>query len=185
MELKDWFEKGMTYETYKAGMKVNLDNVNSIYDRFQLTEQEKEQLAGVKNKGLRVIVLTEDWCGDAMVNIPILMKIAEEANIDARFLLRDRNLELMDQYLTNGTSRSIPIYIFINEKGEERAVWGPRAPEAQELVDSLRSSLPPKDAEDFQEKQKAMYKQLTKTFLEDEQLWRKISASIIEKINTI
>ena len=40
----------------------------------------------------------------------------------------------MDQYLTNGTARSIPIFIFIDEKGEEKAVWGPRAKEVQEIV---------------------------------------------------
>ena len=69
------------------------------------------------------------------------MKIAETANIEVRFLLRDQNLELMDQYLTNGKSRSIPIYIFIDKDGKEVAVWGPRAPEVQAFVERERATL--------------------------------------------
>ncbi|MHC8520324.1 thioredoxin family protein [Rossellomorea sp. H39__3] len=70
-----------------------------------------------------MIAITEDWCGDAMVNIPILLKLAEAAGIEVKMILRDENLELMDQYLTNGTSRSIPIFIFIDGEGKERMVW--------------------------------------------------------------
>lgn len=117
-----------------------------------------------------------------MLNNPIFMKIAETAGVEVRFLLRDQNLELMDQYLTNGTSRSIPIYIFIDEKGNEYAVWGPRAPEVQEYVERERAKLPNKEAPEFSEKQKEMYKAMKKYFLEDEQVWKQVATSIIGKI---
>ena len=54
---------------------------------------------------------------------PIIQRMAEVSQIELRFLIRDENLELMDQYLTNQTARSIPIFIFIDEAGEEKAVW--------------------------------------------------------------
>lgn len=38
-----------------------------------------------------------------------MKRISEVANIDMRLLIRDENLELMDQYLTNGTARAIPL----------------------------------------------------------------------------
>ena len=98
--------------------------------------------------------MTADWCGDAMLCVPILMRLAEAAGFELRFLIRDENLELMDQYLTNGKSRSIPIFIFIDADGEERAVWGPRAPEVQRLIEEMRASLPPKDDPQFEEKQR-------------------------------
>ena len=95
--------------------------------------------------------MTADWCGDAMLCVPILMRVAEAAGMELRFLIRDENLELMDQYLTNGKSRSIPIFIFIDADGKERAVWGPRAPEVQRLIEEMRASLPPKDDPQFEE----------------------------------
>ncbi|UTR09301.1 thioredoxin family protein [Evansella sp. LMS18] len=185
MDLLAWFEKGLSVEQYKNGMNVNRENMELIYERFELSEADKRKLSTLNVSGIKVIALTEDWCGDAMLNLPILLRIAEETKMDVRFILRDSNLELMDQYLTNGTSRSIPIFIFINQAGEEKVVWGPRAGEVQNLVDSLKSELPDKEAEDFQEKQKSIFNHLTKTFLEDEQIWKSVSSSITEKLKAI
>ncbi|MCQ6277037.1 thioredoxin family protein [Bacillus sp. V3B] len=179
MELVQWFEKGLTKEDYMSGMKVNKDGMDTIYNGFTLNNQEKKQLEGVKDKGLKVIALSEDWCGDAMLNNPILLTIAEEANIEVRFLLRDQNLELMDQYLTNGTARSIPIYIFMDQNGEEKAVWGPRAEKIQELVMRERSQLPDQERPEFKEKQIQLYKQLGARYQQDEEIWHTVAESIL------
>jgi hypothetical protein len=181
--LNNWFAKGMTKDSYINSMQTNKENMLSIYDRFQLTEQDKFTLASVKEKNLRAIVLTADWCGDAMVNLPIFMKIAEEANIDIRYLIRDENLELMDQYLTNGTARSIPIFIFINQAGEEVAKWGPRAGVVQSYVDELRSTMPAKEDPGYDAAFKLFIKTLTNRFTEDEALWEDIKKDMINSIH--
>ncbi len=180
--LNQWYEKGMDYNEYTGQMKRNKEEMLSIYGQFQLDRKQKDALQAVKEKNLRVIALTEDWCGDAMLNNPILMKIAEETRMNVRFLLRDENLELMDQYLTNGKSRSIPIYIFIDRQGNEYAVWGPRAPEVQQSVDEERAKLPDLGAPDFKEKQIEMYRSMKKWFLEDRNVWKQVADSIIERI---
>lgn len=182
MNLKQWFEKAITADQYISGMKVNKEEMLQIFDQFSLTDGEMEQLATLKDKDLKAIVLTEDWCGDALLNNPILLKMAEKTNIEVRFLLRDQNLELMDQYLTNGTARAIPIFIFINGNGEEQAVWGPRAKRIQEMVDHERSQLPSQDDPEFKDKQLAMYKGLVASYQKDEELWHAVAESLIEKL---
>ncbi|RBP88467.1 thiol-disulfide isomerase/thioredoxin [Cytobacillus firmus] len=182
MELLDWFQKGLSLQEYLGGMKVNKDEMMGIYDRFSLSDKEKARLEEFKDTGLKVIVLTEDWCGDAMLNNPILLKIAEESGMEVRFILRDENLELMDQYLTNGTSRAIPIYIFIDKEGKEKAVWGPRAKQVQEMVDEGRSKLPAQYAEDFKDKQMSMYRRLTASYQEDSKIWHFVADSIADAI---
>ena len=179
MELNQWFNKGMTAEQYISGMKVNQAETKQIYNQFELSQAEKDRLAPLKEKGLRAIVLTEDWCGDALINNPVLLKIAEEINMDVRFVLRDENLELMDQYLTNGTARSIPIFIFIDQNGEEKAVWGPRAEKLQEFVTSERSKLPDQESPDFKDKQMEMYKHLRERYQQEEELWHTVAESIL------
>nr|WP_312475908.1 thioredoxin family protein [Neobacillus sp.] len=182
MDLNSWFEKGMTWGEYVDSMMKNKEEMLSVYERFSLTSEDKSRLESLKEQKLRAIVLTEDWCGDALLNNPILMKIAESAGIELRFVLRDQNLELMDQYLTNGTSRAIPIYIFIDQEGNEVEVWGPRAPEVQALVMEGRAGLPDKDAEDFQEKQIAMYKELVTSYQNDAAIWKTVSNSIMNTL---
>ena len=185
MKLQQWFEKGLTTKQYIDGMQTHKENLQKVYDSFNLSDANKEALLTVPTTGMKVIVLTEDWCGDAMVNIPVLLRIAEATNIDVRFILRDSNLELMDQYLTNGTARSIPIFIFIVDKGNELAVWGPRSAKIQQHFDELKAQLPSEDTPDFKEKQLAMFKEFVSKFTEDYATWQIIADSMIEKLKEI
>lgn len=182
MDLNGWFQKGMTADQYMNSMSRNKEEMLSIYQRFAVKAEDRSKLEALRSRKLRAIVLSEDWCGDALLNNPVLLRIAEAANIEVRFLLRDQNLELMDQYLTNGTSRAIPIFIFINQEGEEVGVWGPRAPELQALVEKERAALPDKDAEDFQEKQMAMYKGLAKKYQTEPEIWQIVADSILSTL---
>lgn len=87
------------------------------------------------------LVITEGWCGDAAQIIPVLHHMAAiNPNIRLRFLLRDDNLTLMDQYLTNGKSRSIPIVIVLNQNNEELFHFGPRPHALQELFYQMKAN---------------------------------------------
>ncbi|MCM3740193.1 thioredoxin family protein [Oceanobacillus luteolus] len=184
MALNQWFEKAMSADDYIEKMEKNKEGLLHIYDTFNLPDHT-DLYENIREKNLRAIVLTEDWCGDAMLNVPILLRIAEKANIDVRMLLRDDNLELMDQYLTNGKSRSIPIFIFINEEGNEVAKWGPRAAKVQEFIDESRAALPPKDAPDHEEKANEMYKFIGKSFRDNQDFWDEVYNSLINKLKSI
>ena len=56
----------------------------------------------------------------------------------------------MDQYLTNGKSRSIPKLVSFDKDGNELFQWGPRPKEAQELV--LTSKQNGEEKEKYNEK---------------------------------
>jgi hypothetical protein len=73
-----------------------------------------------------LLVLLEDWCGDAVNTIPALAALAgASATLDLRILTRDENPDLMDAHLTGGT-RSIPIVMVLDEAYHEVGWWGPR-----------------------------------------------------------
>lgn len=97
-------------------------------------------------------------------------------------LIRDENLELMDQYLTNGKSRAIPIFVFMDRAGNETMVWGPRAPHVEDLVTTLRAELPPADTVDFQEAQKNMYREFKEKITSDPIIWRTVIDSVKAKM---
>lgn len=85
------------------------------------------------------LIITEGWCGDAAQNIPVIEKIAAENDkIETRYILRDENLDLMDQYLTNG-ARAIPKLIVLDaETLEVLDTWGSRPQPAQKLFDDMK-----------------------------------------------
>lgn len=128
MDLDQQFHEGMHPQEYVDQMQSHQNDLLYIYENFSTQVEDVPLFEEVQNKQWRALVLTEDWCGDAMLNLPIFLRIAEAAQIDTRFFLRDENPGLMDHYLTNGTSRSIPKIILIDSVGNEAAVWGPRAP---------------------------------------------------------
>lgn len=177
MELNQWYEKGMTPEEYITSMETHKDNLLHIYKQFTL-QADDTFFNALQAKNLRVIALTEDWCGDAMLNIPILLKLAEKVDMPVRMLLRDSNLKLMDRYLTNGRSRSIPIFIFIDENGKEVATWGPRAQSIQQFSDDMRGKLPATNAADYKEQFMEFVAAMNHTFHNDSSIWTDVYKSL-------
>ena len=94
---------------------------------------------GTKRK---LLVIAEDWCGDASSTIPVVAKLAESVpGIELRIIRRDVYPEVMDLYLTNG-SRSIPIVIALDDDYREIGHWGPRPTELQAWVVANRPTTP-------------------------------------------
>lgn len=86
------------------------------------------------NESLTWIVISEAWCGDAAQIVPVLAAIAEKSErIEMNIILRDENLAVMDQYLTNG-GRSIPKLICLDQQFQEVFTWGPRPKKIQQVV---------------------------------------------------
>lgn len=183
MNLNDWYENAISPDTYIESMDKHKENLLHIYDNFNIPNDEVF-FQEIKDKKLRVIVLTEDWCGDAMLNIPILLRLAEATDIQVRMLLRDQNLELMDQYLTNGKSRSIPIFIFIDENGNEVAKWGPRAKKIQQFVNSASKKLPTKDADDYKVKFNEMIMFMMKSYHDNIDFWDDVYKSLKQTLQS-
>jgi hypothetical protein len=55
-------------------------------------------------------------------------------------MLRDSNLEFMDEFLTRG-ARGIPIFLFLNEKSDLLFKWGPRPKAASDIFESYRDQI--------------------------------------------
>ena len=177
MDLNEWFEKGLTANAYISSMKVNQEEMLHINESYSLSDANKARQ--LQNFNLRALILTADWCGDAMVNLPIFMSIAKEANIESKFFIRDENLELMDQYLTNGTARSIPIIVLIDENGNEYAKWGPRAKSVQILVDEYKKELPAQDAPEYKEAFHSFINKLSTLYKTDSSIWSTIEEDML------
>ncbi|WP_163100768.1 thioredoxin family protein [Peribacillus alkalitolerans] len=180
--LRSWFEKGMTHDDYVTSMTVHKENLQKVYDEYSVSEGSKLSLSKLKDRNIAAIVLTADWCGDAMMNVPIFKKLGDIAGIEPRYLIRDENLELMDQYLTNGTARSIPIFIFIDENGHEIGKWGPRAPEVQSVVEEIKTGMPDKEDPAFKEAFKAFVEKISALFTTDLELWSAVEKDMVHTL---
>jgi hypothetical protein len=157
-----YLEKAITYEAYTALVAELLakdgttgpDQSAAMVHFTQLNQQRMHrldksiELLPEPEKLIRGIalpqtwlVLTEAWCGDAAQSVPVMHALAaRNPLISLRLLLRDENPALMDRYLTNGVSRSIPKLIGIDTTtSEELFVWGPRPAPLQNIFLKLKA----------------------------------------------
>lgn len=165
---QQYFEDAILIEQYMDDMTQLKEESFAIYHAFEVPNDEF--ISKLRESGLHILVITEDWCGDAMLNNPIIRKTAEAAGLDMRAVLRDADTDLIDRHLTNG-GRGIPIYLLLNESGDLVAKWGPRAPELQEFVMNSRAQLPDKESADFEQAQRDMYTNMRKQYVEDPTFW--------------
>lgn len=161
----DFFEQrrphqGLTYEAYfelmteranqeTAGLseedadrvtytKLNLQRSDRIGRTYQVRPTLKAALHQLEPPQLWM-VLTEPWCGDSAQCLPYIAAMAEvNPGIELRILLRDQNLDIMDQFLT-GSSRSIPKLVAYRASGAEIFQWGPRPAEAQKVFEQAKA----------------------------------------------
>ena len=134
-------------DDYIRYTKLNYARLKRSLKSVELTVALKEALKKV-TEPINLLVITETWCGDSAQNLAPLARIEEASeNISVKVVERDKNLELIDSYLTNG-GRAIPKVVAFNKAGDELFTWGPRPAKAQEMVLAWKNTPEPKDTYD-------------------------------------
>lgn len=138
--LRARYERAQTLEQFVAGAAANQELWAAFARRMVASSDAVDRLNRLPARR-HLLVLLEDWCGDAVNTIPALAALAEASTtVDLRILPRDANLDLMDAHLT-GETRSIPIVIVFDEAYRELAWWGPRPRPLQSWVRSEGQAL--------------------------------------------
>ena len=151
--------RGLVAELLSQNKSTTIDGPESLVEYSKLNNSRMKRLDKTTQvpaeieKEIREItepttwtVLSEGWCGDAAQNLPAINKMAElNPLISLRIVLRDKNLDLMNEYLTNG-GQSIPKLIQSNNN-EVTGTWGPRPTVATNMVKAYKEKYGTLDAE--------------------------------------
>lgn len=134
----------MTYDAYKAQMTRNKEQVEQNEKDLQLKPEDVQAFRDLPQP-VNVLALAEDWCGDVVANLPVLGKLAREANgkLNLRILLRDQEpgSKVMDEHLNQGQFKSIPTLIFLDGDFNEVGVWIERPESVTRLRQAQRLEL--------------------------------------------
>jgi hypothetical protein len=118
---KERFEQGLTLAQYVDQMSINRERFVEALDEITIEPEDARVLERL-GAARRVLVITEDWCGTCLAEVPFVAKLIEgRPGIEMRLFPRDANLDLMDQYLKKGLYRSIPVFAFFDEHMNEVA----------------------------------------------------------------
>jgi hypothetical protein len=124
--MKKRYLAGADFRTYLGRVEKNGDLWHAVYERATIDPEVLDRARSFPD-AWHLLVLSEDWCGDAVNLLPVLVRLVDEVpRLDLRVFSRDENLDLMDQHLTGGRARSIPVVLLLDEDFVERGWWGPR-----------------------------------------------------------
>ena len=119
------YENGISFDAFLASVNANRDLWHALTARASLSEELVAHAGRIRGQW-HLLVILEDWCGDAVNIVPVLARLVDRVpSITLRVLRRDEHLALTDEHLTSG-KRAIPIVVVLDEDMREVACWGPR-----------------------------------------------------------
>jgi len=140
LDYRGYWDGGFTWDAYMADEVVTNRALWEGVARGVRVPGWALERAAAAGGSWKLLVISEDWCGDASNTVPVIVALAAAApQLEARVVKRDENPELMDAYLT-GAARSIPLVVLLDDELRPRGRWGPRPAELQEFVLREKSS---------------------------------------------
>ncbi len=121
MTAEQW-RAGLTLDAYLAGMKMYQAEMARRLASVALTTEQRAAFTH-RAETAHVLVMTEDWCGDALMNTPIAARIVEALPAaDLRVFVRKSAPELKAHYADRGIT-SILVVTFLDPDFRELATW--------------------------------------------------------------
>ncbi len=132
MELTRW-ETGLLLEEFVAAMKTYQVDMRRRLREVELPTADRDYFSQIATM-VRVLVMTEDWCGDSLMNVPILGRITEAApGMELRFFIRSQSPELDAYYTARGITH-IPVFSFLDANFHDIGTWVERPQAAHTAI---------------------------------------------------
>ena len=142
-DLRRRFEEAATYQEYAAAAQKNRELWETIYRLATVDAEAVERVRALPGRWY-LLVLSEDWCGDAFNTVPVLARLADLApNLELRLLGRDANPDLMQAHLSPTGAQAIPVVMVLDADFVERGWWGSRPGPLQAWMAAEGKQLPP------------------------------------------
>ncbi|MCC3375814.1 thioredoxin family protein [Cohnella sp. REN36] len=157
--------QGISPRQFMDGMEKNKEAFAANYEQFAWPSDEvREFYESLNNRDdLRAMIITADWCGDALRSVPIAFRALETAGIPTEVMIIEQHYDLIDQHLTLG-GRSIPIVLFIDTGGHLLGKWGPRPQRVQEVMIAFKADNPDREAPTYQDNLAEARKELVQRY---------------------
>lgn len=137
MDLKARYLNGQTWQEWIESAEKNKEKMLEKYENYAFIKLDGEFFRSIERK-VHILVIAEDWCGDVVRQLPILVKMCEQSeNLDLRIIDRDNNLDVMERYLFNG-AQAIPVFVFFSDEFVEVGCWKVRPEPYQDVFARMK-----------------------------------------------
>jgi hypothetical protein len=137
----EFWAKTQALDDYVMGMTQYQCEMRQRLDYVKLTADQRQVFTPLEHV-LYILITTEDWCGDAVFNVPIVARIVEALpRAQLRVILRPSDSAWRDYLLALGLT-FIPVITFLDENFEEIGMWMERPKIAAQYMEEWRNARP-------------------------------------------
>ena len=151
---KERFESSPTWEAYLDALEKGRARYEENYEQFELSDADAaffKELAAKPDGPAKVLIITEFWCPDCFREVPVMVKIAEAADMEMKVIARDENLDVMSEFLREGEFQSIPVFVFYTKDHKYITHWIERSQLAYSEMHQMREAMDGKTKEEQKE----------------------------------
>lgn len=140
MDSNRWRE-GLSLESFLEGMTTNQEPTRRRLKQVVLTPDD-EAFFRLFTSPVHALVMTEDWCGDSVMNLPILARIVQASSgMDLRIWMRAQSPQLNEYYEARGITH-IPVLTLFDANWREIGTWVERPQPAHDRIREWMAAHP-------------------------------------------
>jgi hypothetical protein len=140
MNPESW-QTGRELGSYVESMEFNQNAMRRRLVEVRLTNRDQQRLGRLEGP-VHVLVMTEDWCSDSLMNLPIVARIVEATpGMDLRIFKRNEAAGLNEFYIRQGSSR-IPVVTLLDGDFQEMGTWMERSQAAHGRIEEWAAAHP-------------------------------------------
>jgi hypothetical protein len=125
-EIKKIFASGLSFGQYRDNMSTHVDAFRSHYERLAFVPKEERDKAPVATAN--ILVLTEDYCIDSVLNVPLIARLVEASpGSELRLAKREAHLDVAARFPGRGGVNRLPTAIFLDQCGTVLGFWSERS----------------------------------------------------------
>lgn len=165
----DIFTAGLTPPDYVNQIRNYRSFVRELNEQIEVDQKWVDGFAAelAKRPDIKgATFMSEDWCGDAACNLPVLAEICEKAELELRVIRGSEQPELNSYYEDDGTDH-IPVFSIWSSDFTEIIRWV-EAPEGIQQKKDAWKTLRPEFMELYEKREtdKDAAKQFAKLYME-------------------
>ena len=125
-DVEQAYADGLPLEGYRTRMRVHIRAFSDQYERLAFVREEQTGQAPLGT--CRILILTEDYCIDSLLNVPLIARLVEASpGAQLRIASRDAHAELAGCFPgRDGVSR-LPTVIILGRSGQVLGYWSERS----------------------------------------------------------
>ena len=125
-EIERIYTNGLSFAEYYAHVSTHVDAFREHYEGLAFVPSEEEGKSPVGTA--RILVLTEDYCIDSVLNVPLIARLVEASpGAELRLARRDEHADVAARLPGRGGVSRLPTVIFLDQLGRVLGFWSERS----------------------------------------------------------